>query len=193
MNIRRKFWILVNRMIFQLHKIDYGKNLRIANGIYLKLKGNNIVKIGNNFAFSSGGGFNPLARNIRGSIELEKDATLTIGDNVGVSSACIWIYTYCNIGNNVKIGADTIILDSDAHSLDYQDRRKGSTDRPRAKKKPIEIGDDVLIGTRCIILKGVSIGARTIIGSGSVVTKSIPSDVIAAGNPCRVIKQINNE
>lgn len=57
-----------------------------------------------------------------------------------------------------------------------------------AKSKPIVIEDDVMIGTRCIILKGVTIGARSVIGSGSVVTKSIPADSIAAGNPCRVIR-----
>ena len=50
-----------------------------------------------------------------------------------------------------------------------------------------------MIGTRCIILKGVTIGARSIIGSGSIVTKSIPSDCIAAGNPCKVIKYIEYE
>lgn len=61
------------------------------------------------------------------------------------------------------------------------------------KKAGITIGNDVLIGTRCIILKGVTIGDRTIIGSGSVVTKSIPSDCVAAGNPCKVIRNINLE
>ena len=55
----------------------------------------------------------------------------------------------------------------------------------------IEIEDDVLIGTRCIILKGVTIGARSVIGSGSIVTKSIPSDCIAAGNPCKVIRSVS--
>lgn len=50
-----------------------------------------------------------------------------------------------------------------------------------------------MIGTRCIILKGVHIGDRCIIGAGSVVVKDIPADSIAAGNPCRVIKKINYE
>lgn len=57
------------------------------------------------------------------------------------------------------------------------------------KSKPIVIEDDVLIGTGSYILKGVHIGARTVIGAGSVVTKDIPADCIAAGNPCKVIKQ----
>ena len=56
---------------------------------------------------------------------------------------------------------------------------------------PIVIEDDVWIGARSIILKGVHIGARSIIAAGSVVTKDIPSDVIAGGNPCKVIREIN--
>ena len=103
------------------------------------------------------------------------------------------------IGDNVRIGGDCIIMDTDAHNLDYKIRTSRKTnengesiDVLSAKSKPIIIENDVLIGTRCIILKGVTIGARSIIGSGSVVTKSIPADCIAAGNPCKVIKYINS-
>lgn len=60
-----------------------------------------------------------------------------------------------------------------------------------AASAPIVIKDDVLIGTRCIILKGVTIGARSIIAAGSIVTKSIPADCIAGGNPCKVIRKID--
>ena len=56
--------------------------------------------------------------------------------------------------------------------------------------KEIIIEDDVLIGTNCIVLKGVRIGARSIIGAGSIVTKDIPSDCIAAGNPAIIIKNL---
>jgi acetyltransferase-like isoleucine patch superfamily enzyme len=88
-------------------------------------------------------------------------------------------------------------MDTDAHNLDYRVRASNEMigkyykDSLTAASAPITIEDDVLVGTRCIILKGVTIGARSIIGSGSVVTKSIPSDCIAAGNPCRVIRMIN--
>lgn len=88
--------------------------------------------------------------------------------------------------------------DTDAHNLDHLTRRSHvltpegySVDGVSAATAGIIIEDDVLIGTRCIILKGVTIGARSVIGSGSVVTKSIPSDSIAAGNPCRVIRARN--
>ncbi len=55
----------------------------------------------------------------------------------------------------------------------------------------IIIEDDVWTGTRCIILKGVHIGARSIIAAGSVVVKDIPADCVAGGNPCKVIKNLN--
>ena len=83
-----------------------------------------------------------------------------------------------------------MLLDTDSHNLNFMLRRKGGTGIPITK--PIVIEDDVLIGARSIVLKGVTIGARSIIGAGSVVTKSIPADCIAAGNPCKVIRYINN-
>lgn len=70
------------------------------------------------------------------------------------------------------------------------DRRNGIADQRNKKSKPIVIEDDVWLGTNSIVLKGVTIGARTIIGAGSVVTKDIPADCIAAGNPCKVIRKI---
>jgi maltose O-acetyltransferase len=59
--------------------------------------------------------------------------------------------------------------------------------------KPVEIGSDVWVGGGAIILPGVRIGSRTVIGAGSVVTRDIPDNVFAAGNPCRVIREITDE
>ncbi len=67
---------------------------------------------------------------------------------------------------------------------------KQSMDNHTAKCAPITIEDHVLIGARSVILKGVTIGRGSVIGAGSVVVKSIPPRCIAAGNPCRVIKQL---
>ena len=158
------YYICFNRFKFWLNDVRFGSNMRVYNKIYL------------NKARSS---------------------KITIGDNSGISSACLWASTSITIGNYVKIGGDCIIMDTDAHSLNFNIRRSIEkneqgyrVDGLAAATAPIIIEDDVLIGTRCIILKGVIIGARTVIGSGSVVTKSIPADCIAAGNPCRVIKYI---
>ena len=156
--------------------------------MYLTVSDGAKIEIGDNFLFVSGEAYNPLCRNIRGCICLNKGAHLIIGNNVGISSACIWVHKSITIGDNVKIGGDCILLDSDCHSLDFLKRRDDDIDQANKVDKDIVIEDDVLIGTRCIILKGVHIGARSIIGSGSIVTKDVPADCIAAGNPCKVIK-----
>ena len=184
----KRFYVYFNRWILKLNGVKYGYNVKIFNKFYLLKHLSASVMLGDNFTFSSGDCFNPLSRNVRGSIYVGKNAKVSIGNNVGASSACIWAANSITIGDNVKIGSDSIILDTDCHSLDYIKRRNPVTDI--GNSAPINIEDDVLIGTRCVILKGVTIGTRTIIGSGSVVTKSIPSDCIAAGNPCKVIKRI---
>lgn len=172
----------------------------VHNQVYLLKHPTAHITIGDNFVFTSGEAFNPFCRNIiRRCIYANENSTIKIGDNVGISSACIWAKEKIEIGNNVKIGGDCIIMDTDAHSLDFRIRNSKqmhangqSLDTFLANSKPIFIEDDVLIGTRCIILKGVTIGARSIIGSGSIVTKNIPNDCIAAGNPCKIIKYINS-
>lgn len=195
--IRKSFYLQFNKKIFNANNIKYGKNLRVYNKIFLTINSNASVIIGDNFKFTSGEAYNPLCRNIQGCIYAEPNAKILIGDNVGISSACLWAKTGITIGNNVKIGGDCILMDTDAHNLDYRIRNSFKKnehgvglDISTAKSLPIVIENDVLIGTRCVILKGVTIGARSIIGSGSIVTKSIPSDCIAAGNPCKIIKYI---
>lgn len=198
--IKYLFYKSWNRFIFDLYDIDYGKNLQVYNKIYIKKHPTAKINIGDNFTFTSGDSFNPLCRNIQGCIYAPVNSIISIGNNTGISSACLWAKEKIVIGNNVKIGGDSILLDTDAHNLDYLIRRNIQTEKDKstidvltAKSSPIIIEDDVLIGTRCIILKGVTIGARSIIGSGSVVTKSIPSDCIAAGNPCQIIKNNNSK
>ncbi len=74
------------------------------------------------------------------------------------------------------------------HPLNYKERSSGLE-----QGKAIVIGEDVWIGGSAVICPGVTIGNRSIIGAGSVVTKDIPDDVIAAGNPCRVIKELKDQ
>jgi len=186
--IRKQFYSALIPFILRLNKVRIGQNCRFYNYINIKIEENTSVYIGDNVVFCSSDGYNPIARNIEGSIVVENGASLYIGDNSGLSSVCIWATKSITVGDNVKIGADTIILDSDAHSLDFSLRRDPKEDALNRVSQAIKIEDDVLIGARCVVLKGVSIGARSIVGAGSVVTKDIPSDCIAAGNPCRVIK-----
>ena len=196
--IRTKIYPSYNRLIFKLKGVEYGKNFKVFNHIYLIGKGK--ITIGENFMFVSGDGINPIGSNVKGCIYTEPNATILIGDNVGISCTTLRISNQLNIGNNVKIGANTLIIDTDSHQLNFELRRKKAKTTEEAlylksqiKTSPSTIEDDVWIGAKCIILKGVTIGARSIIGAGSVVTKDIPSDCIAAGNPCKPIKFLNEK
>ena len=113
---------------------------------------------------------------------------IIIGDNVGISGSSICARKSVTIGNNVLIGSGCLITDSDAHPIDWRARREGNEDGVSCD--PVLIGDDVFVGSRSVILKGVTIGERTVIGAGSVVVRDIPADCIAAGNPARVVKKL---
>lgn len=100
--------------------------------------------------------------------------------NCGFSGTIIGAFTTIKLGNNVRCGANTLITDSDWHE-----------DDPRAgKAKPVVIGDNVWLGVNAVVLKGVTIGENSVIGANSVVAKNIPANVIAAGNPCKVLKSL---
>lgn len=193
------YWYIIwNRIFFWLLGIDYGKHLRVSNKIYILGKGK--IIIGDDFKFSSGGCINPISRNIRGAMFLmTPKARIEIGNRVGISSSYLWAKERITIGNDVNIGGDCLIMDNDAHPIDYEQRRRTYVKEVGEESyyktigtSPIEIGDDVWIGARCQILKGVHIGARSIIAAGSIVTKDIPADCIAGGNPCRVIRNIDS-
>ena len=87
------------------------------------------------------------------------------------------------IGNNCMIASNVYISDSDWHDI-YNRIALGKT-------KPVNIADNVWVGDGAIICKGVSIGKNSIIGAGAVVSKDIPPDCISAGNPAKIIKQLN--
>jgi len=113
---------------------------------------------------------------------------IEIGDGTFINYDCI-ILDACKvkIGKNVMIGPRTCIFTS-SHPIYAPVRILGYN-----ISKPINIGDDVWIGGGVVLNPGVSIGKGSVIGSGSVVTKDIPENVIAFGNPCCVIRNINDK
>jgi len=114
---------------------------------------------------------------------LTSNASIIIGENCGFSGTVIGAFSKIEIEENVRCGANTLITDSDWH-----------TDDPRSGEPlPILIKKNVWLGEGVKVLKGVTIGENSIIGAGSIVTKNIPSNVIAAGNPCKIIKNIENK
>ena len=149
------------------------------------------IKIGENFILNSG---KYCIDNLACSkIAIGDGASFSVGDNSGFSNIVIQCLQEIRIGNFVNVGAGCMLMDSDFHSLDWRKRADRKIDSGNAKTAPILIGDYVFIGARSIVLKGVTIGERAIISAGSVVVSDIPPDCIAGGNPCKVIRFLNND
>lgn len=119
-------------------------------------------------------------------------ATLTIGDNTGMSQVSITCKDSIKIGLHVTIGAGAMIFDTNFHNTDWRVRRT-KEDLKTARTAPVVINDDCFIGARTIICKGVTIGSRSVIAAGSVVVSDSPNDCVAGGNPCRIIKYLKHE
>lgn len=114
-------------------------------------------------------------------------SNIELGERVFFNFNCV-VLDVCpvQIGDFTLFGPGVQIL-TPMHPLNAALRRQ------QEFGKPVSIGSDVWVGGGALILPGVHIGARTVIGAGSVVTKDIPGDVFAAGNPCRVIRDISEE
>lgn len=146
--------------------------------------------IGSNFRMNNRESSNPIGRFHRCSLIVGNKGNLIIGENVGMSSTAIVCNNRIEIGNNVNLGGNVVIYDTDFHSLNLFDRLDRAKDIANTNTKPVKIGNNVFIGAHSTILKGVMIGENVIIGACSVVTKDIPSNEIWAGNPAKHIRNV---
>lgn len=161
--------------------VKYGRNVTFTGNIQIERFPMSRIIIGNNCRFNSHTLFNQ--RWIKKTIiqTAKPYSIISIGNNCGFSGVSIVADKEVNIGNNVLVGANTIIGDRDDHP-----------DILKTIPQSIYIEDNVFIGMHCIILKGVKIGKNSIIGAGSLVNCNIPSNCLAAGVPCKIIR-INDE
>lgn len=113
---------------------------------------------------------------------------IILGRNVFFNFNCVILdVMQVTIGSRTLFGPNVQIYTA-THPVNYIERASGLE-----FAKPITIGEDVWVGGSAVICPGVSIGDRSVIGAGSVVTKDIPADVFAAGNPCKVIRPLEKE
>ncbi len=162
-------------------KIQLGSNVSFYGKTFFYRRPFSSIVIGNNCGFRSLFHSNLIGINRPCSVStLTKNARIVIGDHCGFSGTVIGAAREIILGNFVRCGANTLITDNDWH---FDDPR---TSDP----KPVHIHDNVWLGESVKVLKGVSIGANSVIGVGSIVTKNIPANVVAAGNPCKVIRSL---
>lgn len=175
-------WIMVKH-----RKVAYDSFPIIKGRIRLYGEGRFIFGKDVKFNCSLGSNFVGLFKTC--TVAVLKNASLEIGDHSGFSGVSIYCADKISIGKYVNFGGNVCIWDTDFHPLDYGERRVHNVQQ--IKSAPIIVEDDVFVGANSIILKGITIGARSIIGAGSVVSKNIPPDEIWAGNPVKFIRKIS--
>ena len=134
------------------------------------------------------------------SFALGANGTCKIGDFTLLNGALIMADERIEIGQHVLVSWNVGIADSDFHPIDAAQRRidtlalapfyKDRPPRPVLKTAPVIIEDNVWIGMNAVILKGVTIGENSIVAAGSVVSKSVPPNVVVAGNPAVIVKHL---
>lgn len=176
------------RMWMRAVGVRVGANLRIGSTPYIRRKTTARIEIGCNVTI-----FNTLEENPAGISHRtalcagQEGAEIIVGDETAMSGTVIVAWKSVRIGNRVKIGADAAIYDTDFHSLNAEHR---VLDQPQhVSVAPVVIEDDVWLGARCVVLKGVRIGRGAIVAAGAVVSRDVPAGAIAAGVPARVIHQ----
>lgn len=181
----------VIRLYLKLCGISYGRNLRIFSFPGCLKHPQAKIDIGDNVTI-----YNKISENragITNRTQLVADypnAHLKIGNHVGISGAIIYCRGNITIGDYVNLGAGAKIYDNDFHPITALERREHVVDHIAIKD--VKICDDVWIGNNATILKGVTIGPRSVVAANAVVTCDIPADVVVAGVPARVKKQIDN-
>lgn len=125
------------------------------------------------------------------------DALVEIGSRTFVGQSSIIAAERVTIGSDVLISWGCTIIDHHSHSVEWSERRmdvqnwyQGKKDWSRVKVAPCVIEDRAWIGFNAIVLSGVRIGCNAVVGAGTVVTKDVPPYTIVAGNPARIIREL---
>ena len=175
--IVREISTFVAKLKCMLWNIPCGKKLKIYGSVLFYKEPGSKITIGDGCCFNSSDLLNFRGINHRCILQTgSSSALIQIGDGCSFSGVSIVCDDKVILHNNVRVGANSSIADRDGHGGGI---------------KPVVIRENVWLGMNVHVLKGVTIGENSIIGAGSIVTKDIPANVVAAGNPCRVIKPIS--
>jgi acetyltransferase-like isoleucine patch superfamily enzyme len=185
--VKRLLSVPHTRIIFCLKGITWGQKWKVFGlPIIQKHRGSEIL-IGPRVELRSWLRTNPLTPNHPVVLSTRaKGAIITIGEDCGLTGTTIVAAERVTIGDRVLLGSNVTIVDTDFHPIDIAERRRHG----QAAHRPVLIGDDVFIGMNSLVMKGVTIGPGSVIGANSVVTKDVPPNVVAAGNPARIVRRL---
>ena len=160
-------------------------NSTIVNGGIMYASSGGIVS---NVRINSGLRYNPIGGDSVAILQAQSGATLSIGNNCGISNSALIAKTSIILEDNVMIGGGCKIYDNDFHSVCYDERMQKPD--PGIRSKPVVIREGAFIGAHSIILKGVTVGRHSVVGAGSVVARDIPDNEVWAGNPAVFIRKL---
>ncbi|MGN6491488.1 MAG: acyltransferase [Agriterribacter sp.] len=180
-------WLVKRRLLLNTNNA-VGKKSRFTGNPIIKMAAGTKLIIGNNVTINSNKRGYHLNMHSPCKILLDyPGGVIVIGDNTRIHGTCLHAYERIEIGKNCLIAANTQIMDSNAHELSFDN--VSNRINTHGKAKPVFIEDNVWLGTNVVILPGVRIGAGSVISANSVVSKDIPANCIAVGNPATVVKQ----
>ena len=177
------------KLFMKVNKIKYGKRLNLYGIPMIFRKGSSTLKIGEDCTIKSSFLSNLVGLNHRTIIVTRTDeAKIEIGNNVGISGATIYARKGISIGDNTLIGGNVKIIDNDFHPIEIEARNKDIKEKIGTRE--VKIGKNCFIGCNALILKGTEIGDGSVVGAGSVVSGKFPENVVIAGNPGKVVKNL---
>jgi acetyltransferase-like isoleucine patch superfamily enzyme len=188
--VRRVIGTGTSRLLARWWGVSLGANCAFHGLPLFRRSPGSRLRIGDHCEFRSAKWSNTVGVNRPCILTTAVDAAvLEIGSRCGFTGTVIGCASNILIGDRVLCGANVTITDTDWHPIDPRDRAAGLL----GETKAVIIGDDVWLGMNVTVLKGVEIGSRTVVASGSLVTRSLPAGVIAAGQPARVVRTLTNE
>lgn len=171
--------MLYHEPLFRARCERVGERLRLTNGIPY-IEGHLAIRLGDDVAID--GVSSLIAAKVHERPVLEVGDRVFLGHQLTVSVA-----ERVTIGSDVLISDRVMIADNDGHPLDPE-RRAAGEPVTADDVRPVRIGDGAWIGTRAVILKGVTVGRGAVVAAGAVVARDVPAYAVAAGNPARIVK-----
>ena len=186
-----RWWNLTGRILLKINGVTFHGPPILYGYPIVSLKPDSKIVLGDAVVLCSDSRFTDLgvARPVI-LRTLSSKARIIIGPDTGLSGVVICAADSIEIGSECLLGADVQIFDNDFHKLTPENRRHDNSP-DKIGTAPVIIEDNVFIGAGSKVMKGVKIGKNSVIGAGSIVSRDIPPNSIAAGNPARIIAELH--
>jgi len=189
--LKKIWWKFITPFSLRSSGVSVSKTARFQGTPIISMEVDSVIIISDRCALCSVSEFTALGVNHPVVLRtLRPGAIIHIGADTGISGGTICSAISITIGTGCLFGANVTVVDTDFHPINPNNRRYNNNPCD-IKCAPVVIGDNVFLGTGSIVMKGVTIGKNSIIAAGAVVSRSIPPNSIAAGNPAVVVKSIS--